>query len=418
MLKSIVKGYKFRIYPTKEQEEFFAKSFGCCRFVWNYFLNERKEFYLKNKENEKKGLNYYDNAKSLTKLKKGNEFEWLAEVDSQSLQMSLRYLEIAYERFFKKKTKFPKFKSKHENQSFTVTQSFGIESNKFWIPKLKTLIKFKQDRDFDGNHKIKHLVISKTKTNKYYVSFIVEEDQKLKKKSKKSIGIDLGLDNLMTFSDGTDIKNPKITKKQRKKLEYQQRQLSKKKLGGKNREKARLQLALTYEKISNIKTDFMHKLTSKIIDENQVVICEDLDVVGMMKNRWLARAIGEVSWYEIIRQLKYKAEWNDRTFIQIDRYFPSSQICFDCNYVNQDLLLKDREWTCPKCGENHDRDINAAKNILKQGLNIFNSGEGLPSEPKQKLEEASKKVPRNRKDNRVVESGNFQSNLKNNHGIA
>lgn len=395
MNKKIIRGYKFQILPTEEQKTFFAKSFGCARFVFNYFLDKRKQHYLKNG----KGIGYNDTADLLVKLKENKDFEWLNDVNSQSLQQSLRQLDVSYQRFFKKISQFPKFKSKYDKQSFNIPQHFSFENKLLTIPKLKSPIKVNQHRQFGKNYKICFLTISKTKTNKYFVSFIVEEDFSSKvEKTNKSIGIDLGLIDLMVFSDGKKISNPRIAKKYRKKLIYQQRQHSKKKKESKNRERARVKLTKIHEKITNIKMDYSHKLTSSIIKNHDIICMEDLSITNMMKDHKKARSIQEVSWYEIIRQLKYKSEWNNRKFVQIDRYFPSSKTCYDCGYINQLLKERDREWDCPICKNHHDRDYNASLNILRQGL----SGLGIKSDVKQKREEALIKVCE--QSQRIVES--------------
>ena len=397
--KRITRGYKFPVLPTEEQKTFFAKSFGCSRFVFNYFLNARKDHYLKNG----KGIGYNDTAKLLVALKEDKDTEWLKEVNSQSLQQSLRQLDVAYQRFFKKIASFPSFKSKYDKQSFCIPQHFTFENGLLTIPKLKA-IKVNQHRPFGENYEICFLTISKTKTNKYFVSFIVEEDFTLKvKETNKSVGIDLGLIDLMTFSDGKKISNPRIAKKYRKKLEYQQRQHSKKTKKGENRERARVKLAKTYEKITNVKMDYTHKLTNDIVKNNAIICMEDLSIINMMKDHRRARSIQEVSWYEIVRQLKYKSEWNDRKFIQVDRWFPSSKTCNDCGYINQSLKKGDREWDCPICNIHHDRDYNASLNILKQGL----CGLGIKSHDKQKRGEASRMV--SGKTERVIKSVNHET---------
>jgi len=400
MTKRITRGYKFPIYPTEEQKTFFAKSFGCSRFVFNHFLNARKEHYL----NHGKGIGYNDTAKLLVSLKEDKDTEWLNEVNSQSLQQSLRQLDVAYQRFFKKIASFPSFKSKYDKQSFCVPQHFTFENGLLTIPKLKSPIKVNQHRKFEKNANICFLTISKTKTNKYFVSFIVEEDFTPKvKKTNESVGIDLGLIDLMTFSDGRKISNPRIAKKYRKKLEYQQRQHSKKTKKGKNRERARVELAKTYEKINNVKLDYAHKLTADIVKNHDIICMENLSISNMMKDHRKARSIQEVSWYEIVRQLKYKSEWNDRKFVQIDRWFPSSKTCNKCGYINQALKQEDREWDCPICNVHHDRDYNASLNILRQGL----SGLGTKSLVKQKRGEALRIVSvNNRKSNQVNEPRN------------
>jgi putative transposase len=397
--KRITRGYKFPVLPTEEQKIFFVKSFGCSRFVFNHFLNARKEHYLKNG----KGIGYNDTAKLLVELKENKDTEWLNEVNSQSLQQSLRQLDVAYQRFFKKVSKFPSFKSKYDKQSFCVPQHFTFENGLLTIPKLKSPIKVNQHRLFGENYEICFLTIFKTKTNKYFVSFIVEEDFTPKvKKTDKNVGIDLGLIDLMTFSDGKKISNPRIAKKYRKKLEYQQRQHSKKTKKGKNRERARVELAKTYEKITNVKLDYAHKLTNDIVKNHDIIVMEDLSISNMMKDHKKAKSIQEVSWYEIVRQIKYKSEWNNRKFIQIDRWFPSSKTCNDCGYINQLLKEGDREWDCPICNIHHDRDYNASLNILKQGL----SGLGTKSDDKQKRGEALRMV--SSKTERVIKSMNHE----------
>ena len=398
--KTILRGYKFQIIPTEEQKEFFSKSFGSSRFVYNHFLNVRKNLYL----DAKKSLSYSKLCIELTKLKSDKEFIWLNEINSQSLQQSLRQLDVAYTRFFKKTSAFPTFKSKYDDQSFVIPQHFKLEGNLLYIPKLKKPIKVNNHREFGDNHKICFVIISKTKTNKYFVSYCVEEEFKSEvKKTDSKIGIDLGLIDLMTFSDGTKVTNPKIAKKYRSKLIYQQRQHSKKKKEGKNKEKARLKLANTYEKITNVKQDYTHKLTSNIIKNHDVIVMENLSITNMMKNHKLARSIQDVSWYEIVRQLKYKSEWNDRQFIQIDRFFPSSKTCNNCNYINQALKMSDRSWKCPNCQVEMDRDYNASLNIIKQGL----SGLGIKSDVKQKHMEASATI--SGQPEKIVESMKYEA---------
>jgi putative transposase len=386
----VLKGYKFRVNPTEDQQSFFAKSFGGCRFVWNYVLNTKKDAYLFGGVN----LNFSDTSNGLTLIKKLEGLEWLNEINSQSIQQELRKLDVAYSRFFKKIGGFPKFKSKQDKQSFLIPQHFLYQDGRLTIPKLKSKIKVVQHREFGQNFVIKSVTISKNKAGQYFCSFLVEEDKIVKSSiSNNSVGIDLGLIDLMTLSDGTKIKNPKIVKRYYKKLSYLHRQLSKKTKDSKSRERARLKLAKLYNKISQIKGDYTHKLTSKIISENQVIVMEDLSVANMMKNHKLARSIQDVSWYEIVRQLRYKADWNNRQFIQIDRFFPSSKTCNVDGYINQNMDLSTREWECPQCGTVHDRDVNAAINILNQGVNqLRNSGCGTHSESKQKLVEPSRKV--------------------------
>jgi len=382
-MSKIKKSFKYRIYPTEEQKILLAKHFGSKRFVWNYFLNERKNAYLENNTS----LNYYDNASSLTKLKKLDEYAWLKETNSQSVQASLRDLEVAYNRFFSKQGKFPRFKSKRDKQSFRIPQSTKYKDKQLNIPKFKKPIKVREDRPLTGT--ILFSTISKTPSGKYFVSITCETEHKPYKKNKNKVGVDLGIKDLAICSDGKTYENIKTTKKYAKKLSYEQKQLSKKQKGSNSRNKQKIKVAKVHEKITNSRLNHIHNITTQIVRDNQTICVEDLSVSNMMKNHNLSKSISDCSWSEFLRQLKYKSEWNERNLIQIDKFFPSSKTCNKCKFVNQDLTLKDREWVCPVCGTKLDRDINASENILEQGLIIYNnSGCGMQSESKQKREEA------------------------------
>src|SRR5690606_24948604 len=373
--------FRFRIYPTKEQESLLAKHFGHCRFVFNRFLNERKEKYL----NEKTSLNYYDNARALTDLKKDDEFVWLKEVNSQSLQASIRNLDIAYKNFFNKQNRFPRFKSKYDNQSFKVPQNVSVEDGKLVIPKFKEGIKLNLHRQMEGE--ILFATISKSTTGKYYVSVTCEVEHRPFGKTNKYVGVDTGIKELAILSDGSGYGNIKSLKTKSKKLKYEQRQLSKKQKGSRSRNKQRRKLSLVHEQITNIRKDHLHKISTEIIKNHDVISVEDLAVKNMMKNHCLAQAMGDVSLGAFYTMLEYKAKWNDRQFVKIDRFFPSSKTCSSCGWIKRDLTLSIREWTCEPCGVVHDRDVNAAKNILKQGINKL-SGCGMQSDSKQKRDEA------------------------------
>lgn len=364
--------YNYRIYPTEEQKVLLDKHFGCSRFVFNYYLNKEQQHYLNNKENIEakrvKGfLNYYDNAKDLTTLKQDKV--WLKEVNSQMLQATLKHLESAYRSFFQKRAKFPKFKSKKNRQSFCVPQHLSIEDNKLYIPKFKKGIKINLHRKLIGKFITASIV--KTKTNKYFVNITVELDIKLLSKSKNDIGIDFGIKNFLIISNGEVFDNKHFYKKIESKLKYLQRQVNKKVKGSNNKNKARLKVAKLFEYISNCKKDYLHKISTQLIHENQTIYIEDLNVKGMLSNHHLAKSIQEMSWYEFVRLLEYKAKWYGRNLIKIDRLYPSSKTCNHCGYIKQDLLLKDRFWICPKCNEELDRDYNAAINILKRGRNCL-----------------------------------------------
>jgi len=361
------KAYSFRLYPTQSQAELLAQHFGCCRFTYNHFLRERIDYYAANKGKKKQGLTYHDTTKILTVLKNTPEHVWLNAVNSQALQQSLRRLDVAYNNFFNKRAKFPKFKSKHDKQSFLVPQGFKIDAESCFlrIPKFQP-IKAVFHRPIEGE--MKSVTISKTTTGKYFASVLCEVEQKVKsKKTGKQIGIDLGLKSFIVTSAGETAEAPKFLRKSEDHLKFFQRRLSRKVKGSANRNKARHKVALIHEKIANQRKDFIHKLSARLVSENQAIFAEDLNVKGMTANHCIAKSVSDAGWSEFIRQLKYKSEWSGTTFGQIDRFIPSSKRHVTCGWINQSLTLKDREWTCQGCGEVVDRDWNAAQNILLFG---------------------------------------------------
>jgi len=358
----IRRAYKFRLYPNKDQQEVFAKQFGCCRFVYNYFLRERIDYYIANKSGDgKKGLNYYDTSQMLTDLKHKPDYTWLSEINSQSLQQSLRDLDTAYVNFFKRRASFPRFKSKRGKQSFRVPQRFWIKDGKLRLPKVPGLVSMTIHRPITG--KMKHVVISQTKTDKYFASILCEDEILEPEYNGDIIGIDLGLKDFIVTSKGERVKAPQYLRKAEKRLRRLQRRLSRCKKGSNGWEKARLVLARQHEKVKNQRNDFLHKLTRKLVNENQVIYAESLAVKNMMRNHCLAKSIADAGWGEFIRQLSYKGKWYGCQISQVDRFFPSSKRCHHCGYINGLLKLSDREWVCPECGVIHDRDENAAINI-------------------------------------------------------
>lgn len=358
----MLKAFKYKILPNEEQKVLLAKHFGSVRFVYNYFLNERKTEY----ETNKKSLNYYDNAYALTLMKKQEEYQWLKEINSQTLQKSLNSLEGAYNTFFKKRAKFPKFKSKFDKQSFCVPQSVSLTGNQLSIPKFKDPIRVILHRKLTGE--IKQCTISKTPTGEYFVSILVETIHEVKPKTGKSVGLDLGIKDFVITSDGYKFKNNRYTKKYAKKLKKAQQHLSRKEKGSASYNKQKIKVARLHKKITNSRKDNLHKVSTKLISNYDVIVVEDLNVKGMVKNHKLAKSISDVSWGSFLTMLKYKAEWNNKEIRVIGRWFPSSKTCGKCGYINQGLRLNIREWECPHCHSKLDRDINAAKNILKEGL--------------------------------------------------
>lgn len=360
--------YKFRLEPTKDQEILLNKHFGSVRFVYNYFLNQRKEEYL----NNKKSLNYYDQAKYLTDIKKKEETKWLKEINSQTLQYSLNCLDIAYQGFFNKRTQFPKFKSKRSKNSFTVPQNVHVENEILFIPKFRG-IKMIMEREIKG--KIGKATISRTPTGKYYVSILTEREYTPVPTTGQKVGIDLGLKDFLVLSTGSKIKNGRFLKQLEHKLKLNQKSLSRKTKNSKRRERQRLKVARIHEKISNSRMDLIHKTSLDLVKKFDVIYLEDLNIKGMVKNHKLAKSISDASWGKFIEVLTYKALWNDKEVIHIDRFFPSSKTCNSCGWINNSLTLKDRSWKC-KCGKEVDRDLNAAKNILNEGLRLENISVG------------------------------------------
>lgn len=372
-MEKISKAFKFRIYPTEEQKAFLANQFGAVRFTYNYFLNLKKEEYLKSK----KSSSFYDDCKTLTSLKKEEGKSWLYDINSQTLQAALKNLDSAYLSFFKGNRKFPRFHSKKNNQSIKIPQGFSIEENLLYIPKLKTGIRIRQHREISGRQLC--CFISKTAAGKYYLSVACEVEKIELPKSRSVVGVDLGIKSLISDSNERTYSGIKRTKREDSKRSFLQRDLSKKKAGSKGREKARLKLAKNYEKEKNRRLDNLHKISRSIVNENQVIIAESLSVKKMMMSgsASLSKSIGEASWSELLRQIEYKSSWAGRTFHKIDKFFPSSKTCNNCKFIIDSLPLEIREWICPSCHTTLDRDFNAARNILEKGM--LDLGLALPA---------------------------------------
>lgn len=373
----MLRAYKYRIYPNAKQVDQIEQHFGCCRLVWNLALAAKNQAYESNRIN----LSRYDLQKQLVDLKQ--EYKWLYEINAQSFMSVLLNLDIAYRHFFKG-SGFPKFKKKTGRQSFQCPQAVTLKNGLLNLPKIKN-IPIVLSKTFEG--KIKTVTISRTPTGKYFASILVETVdvvlQKPEVKPDTTIGIDLGIKSFVISSDGKTFEANRKLKNSLDRLKCLSRRVSKKKKGSNNQKKAVKKLALIHEKITNQRTDYIHKTTSALVkSDNQTFVIEDLNVAGMLKNRKLSQAISDVGFGEFVRQMQYKCDWHGKNLIKIGRFEPSSKTCSTCQAINETLTLADREWTCASCGITHDRDLNAAINIKQMGLN--NSGVGSSGEPVEK----------------------------------
>lgn len=366
----MIRAYKYRIYPTRGQAVLLNKTFGCCRWVYNRALAAK----IKHYQETGKSLSIYECQRELPILKGSEETKWLSEVNSQALVGSLRNLDAAYVRFFKEKKGFPKFKSKYGKDSFSSSQGTRVDfsAKRVYLTKFSEGIKGKFHRTFDG--KVKTSTVSKTKTGKFFISITVEtaetEPQTIVPTLERTLGIDLGLKHYAALSDGTKIDNPSFLKKRLSYLRRQQRKLSRKKKGSGKREKQRLIVARAYEKVTDARNNFLHNLTARLVKNQDyyAFAVENLGIQDMMKNRRMARQIGDAAWFQFRTFLEYKAKRAGKSVLVIGRFEPSSKTC-TCGHVNHGLSLKDREWTCPLCNTLHDRDLLAANNIRRFAFN-------------------------------------------------
>jgi putative transposase len=362
------RAYKYRFYPTDEQRIHLAQTFGCVRFIYNWGLSTRKTAYFQHKQS----LSYPDLAAMLPDLKK--QYPWLGDISSVPIQQSLRHLDRAFVNFFEGRAAYPTFKKKQHEQSATyASNAFTWDGKALTLAKMNAPLEIVWHRPLPKGCKPSSVTITKDSTHRYFVSILVKEEIKPLPVSPKMVGLDLGIKSMVVLSTGESVGNPRYFAKDEKKLANAQRRHAKKK-GSKNRNKARLKVAKIHVRISDRRRDYQHKLSTRIVNENQVICVESLAVKNMVQNPKLAKAISDVGWGEFVRQLDYKSKWYGRTLVKIDQFYPSSKTCSACKHVLDSLPLDIREWFCPACGVVHDRDTNAALNILAEGLSVAACG--------------------------------------------
>ncbi len=366
------RAYQYRFYPTPEQEPILARTFGCARYVYNWALRLRTDAYYQDQQR----IGYHETSAQLTLLKKHTS--WLNDVSSVPLQQALSHLDRAFRNFFEGRASYPTFKKKQGEQSATyVASAFKWDGHSLTLAKMATPLAIHWSRPLPKGCKPTTVTVRKDPANRYFVSLLVEEDITSLPVVTKQVGLDLGLKAMVIASDGQTYGNPTFLRKEEKQLAKAQRRLAKKKKGSQNRAKARVKVARLHVKIADRRRDYQHKLSTQIMRENQTVCLESLQVKNMVKNHCLAKAISDVGWSEFVRQLEYKAQWYGRILVKIDKWYPSSKRCFDCGHLLDSLSLDVREWTCPQCGVHHDRDLNAANNILSAGLAVRACGEAV-----------------------------------------
>lgn len=363
----IKRAYRFRCYPSPEQEVILARTFGCARFAYNYMLRLRSDAWLK----EQKRVGYHETSAALTLLKKQPEFVWLNEVSSVPVQQALRHLQTAFTNFWAKRARYPQFKRKGGPQSAEYTTSaFKWDGQALKLAKMEEPLAVRWSRQLPKAAKVTTVTVSRDASGRYFVSMLCDDVVAAKPAVSAKVGIDLGLSHFAILSTGEKVAAPNTFRKNEAKLAKLQRRLAKKQKGSARRAKAKRKVARLHAKVADARRDFLHKLSTRLINENQVIAIESLAVSNMQKNRHLAKSISDASWSEFVRQLKYKAQWYGRTLIGIDRWYPSSKRCSDCGHTVSKLPLNVREWTCPECGTHHDRDVNAARNVLAAGLAV------------------------------------------------
>lgn len=361
------KAYRYRLYPTTEQEQLLRRTMGCVRLVYNRALSARTEAWYEKQER----IDYVMTSSMLTGWKKQEDLDFLNDVSCVPLQQSLRHLQKAFTNFFDGRAKYPNFKKKHNGGSAEFTKSaFRWKDGQLFLAKCSEPLPIVWSQELPDGCSPSTVTVKLSASGQWHVSLLVNTDIAELPRINKAIGLDVGITSLIATSDGDKITNPKHFKRLKKKLKRAQKSLSRKQKGSRNRQKARIKVARVHRQISDSRKDFLHKLTTQLVRENQTIVVEDLAIKNMVKNHRLALAISDASWGELIRQLAYKCQWYGRELIKIDRWFPSSKRCGNCGHIVDRLPLSIREWECPRCGMNHDRDINASKNILAAGLAV------------------------------------------------
>jgi putative transposase len=370
----IKRAYRFRFYPTPEQEVILARTFGCARFAYNHMLRQRTDAWYERQER----MGYHETSAALTALKKTEEHAWLNEVSSVPVQQALRHLQTAFANFFARRSKYPNFRRKDGPQSAEYTTSgFRWDGAALKLAKMDAPLAIRWSRTIPKGAKVTTVTVSKDTAGRYHVSMLCDDVVSARPAAAGKIGIDLGLTHFAILSTGEKIAAPNVFRKNEAKLAKLQRRLAKKQKGSANRRKARLKVARMHARTADSRRDFLHKLSTRLINENQVIAIESLSVKNMQKNRCLSKSISDASWSEFTRQLEYKAQWYGRTLVGIDKWYPSSKRCSDCGHTVAKMSLKVRAWTCPECGSIHDRDVNAARNVMAAGLAVSAHGESV-----------------------------------------
>lgn len=373
--KVVKRAYKYRFYPTPDQAAELNRTFGCVRYVYNRALEIRTRAWTQDQQR----ITYSDTSRMLTEWKKEAETEWLKDPSSVPLQTTLRHLQAAFDSFWRKQTKYPKFKKrgKSKDSATYFRRSLRYRNGTITLPKMSEPLNIVWSRPLPDGVEPSQATVSRDPSGRYHISLLTEETIAPHKAVNSTVGVDLGITSLATLSTGEKMTNPYHEKRDRQKLAKAHRNLDRKQKGSQNRAKAKLKVARIYARIKDRRRDHLHKVTTRIIRENQTVVIEDLGTRQLLKNHKLARAISDASWFEFRTMLEYKADWYGRSVIAIDRFYPSSKTCSNCGSIAESMPLKVREWTCKGCGSAHDRDINAAKNIRAAGLAVQACGDGV-----------------------------------------